>query len=365
MQTSIIVPFHSNELLLRLCLAALIRTTSAIESEIIVVLNNRNPGALPKLRASRKMRPLYFEDDLGYSRAANLGAQEAKGDYLAFCDSDTLPFPGWVEGHLSKHGESRATGITSAKILSAHTGRLLDFGIGRTPYNHFHPFRGSKPDNQLAGHDRRVQMACSANMMISRQIFFELGMFDENLVHFYQDVDLCLRLKDLGRECHVLASSVAFHKGRFGSKPRPALQADERGYYTAKNIERFQSDFELYLTLTLESFGRNYTLAREYLLIDLSTINNSIFLPFLGKKFHIADTVRCPQVIRDSESICLLGSLSHNVIQSRWPLLFFVDSFLSLRHNSLWLVSRSNMSDLVIDRHANVSRFTDIVSGHV
>lgn len=362
MNISIIVPFHSNELLFYMCLASLKRTVPQ-GVEIILVLNNEDQSQLPRVRASKNIRPIYVEENLGYSRAINLGASEARGNYLVFCDSDTFVLPGWLEAHARHHQKFRRTGITSGKIISSRTGRLLDFGIGRTFYNHFHPFRHASAESEWATRDHRVQMACSANMMISKETFFEVGMLDEKLVYFYQDVDLSLRLKDIGRECWVIAGAEVFHKGAFASRSRPAVQVDERGYYTAKNVTRLEADFDHYLDLSVSAFRRAQKFAQEYHLVNLATVHQSTILETLSAHLRFAGRTSFNLSKRDTEAICLLESLDAPLLRSRSPLIFFVDTLLSLRHNALWATCRQGRYDLAVDRHANVCLFDDLVAG--
>jgi GT2 family glycosyltransferase len=361
MDISVIIPFHSNRLLLYLCLESIRRTISN-DIEILVVINNRQLSELPNLTGFGNLRSIYIPEDLGYSKAINIGAVEASGDYLVFCDADTVATSGWMEAHMERHEESESIGLTSSKLIDAYSGRLLDFGIGRTPYNHFHPFRGSSVSNVLAGVDRPVQMACSANMMISKRLFIELGMFDEKLTLFYQDLDLCLRLKDVGKECWALSRACFFHKRGNASKLHTAIQVDERGYYTAKNLNRLENDLSTYFDLSFQEFHKYNPRSLEYTLVDLSTLQNFIYFDQVSRKLAIAESMRIPSQIRDNPSISLLEAVGIEIFRSKRPLAFFVDTYLSLVHNALWFIGRGNDRDLVIDRHANVYRLCDIIS---
>src|ERR1700749_304989 len=88
MEYSIIIPFHSNEMYRQLCLNTLVKTIPETV-EIIVVVNN-NQDAPPDYLQNKRFRVLISPQNLGYSKAINLGAEAAFGKYLIFSDADTV-----------------------------------------------------------------------------------------------------------------------------------------------------------------------------------------------------------------------------------------------------------------------------------
>ena len=87
---SVIVPFHSNLNLLTVCINALSKVLDFSESEIIIVDNNIEGSQIaPELEIDKKCKIISKAENLMYPRAINLGAANASGDYLIFCDADT------------------------------------------------------------------------------------------------------------------------------------------------------------------------------------------------------------------------------------------------------------------------------------
>lgn len=361
MTVSAIVPFHSHRFHLELCLNSLQKTREQL-SEIILVTHKA--GALRAAQRRHQVRGLHLERPLRYSIAANRAANEAKGDLLLFCDADTFfPDTAWISQHTLLHQNLPGVGATSSKLIDCRTGRLLDFGIGRTQFNHFHPFRDTEPSDPKTQRNRKVQLACSAVMMVRRRLFLEMGGFDEHLIYHYQDVDFCARLNERSLEVWVLADARAFHRGSSANVNREPYKIDERAYYTAKNQSILNVDFALYLEESLNPF-RDRLAGETFGLVDLSTTTNPAeILEVLRNYTNFEVLATRPVGTRDSDSISLIDKLDRTCMNSKLPLLLVVDRHISLRRNSLWRHLRDTTADLVVDRHANVALFNQVCEG--
>lgn len=105
----------------------------------------------------------------------------------------------------------------------------------------------------------------------------------------------------------------------------------------------------------------------KYVLIDLTTvynrddyynvINKDLSIEFLDKE--VIDINK-----RNIKDIALHQTISFNLIDCDSPLLYFVDTFVSLFQNDLWFKMRNIYSDVVIDRHGNILPCTEIAQGN-
>ena len=255
MKHSIIIPYHSNETYLSLCINTL-QQTIPNETEIIVVINSPEK---PKISStlSKKLKVISIGKSIGYSKAINIGAEAAKGQYLIFSDCDTVyTQKEWFNNLTSFYSTNKKIGIASSKLINPFTNRIIDFGMALSKYNNIHPFMDREADFTLTLKNRRVQMACSANMIIERDLFMQLGMMDTDLINYYQDVDICLRLKDFKKECWVVANSIVYHKGSSSNVKRDSYRADIKGIYVSKNYFRMQNDIEDYFKLNSQYSSR-------------------------------------------------------------------------------------------------------------
>jgi hypothetical protein len=206
-------------------------------------------------------------------------------------------------------------------------------------------------------------MACSAAMAMSRELFFEVGGHDENLIHFYQDVDLCLRVNELGREVWIASKALAHHRLASTSVTRKPFKVDEFGYYSAKNAHRFVIDFPEFFAEQLAESREYFQKKLPYGLVDLSTVNTlDEFLEPLGRLARIEPIFSACPPQRDCADLYLVEIVPHDLYRHAAPLLFLVDRHHCLRHNSVWSYARDTSRDIVVDRHGTVRRFDDIVS---
>lgn len=349
---SIVIPFHSNISYLFSCLASLEPGLSEGD-EIIVVVNHDHLENSLGLEEYPRVKAIYFSDVLGYSKACNIGAENARGDFLFFCDTDTLTVtPHALNAHRAEFQMAGNVGATSSLLLSPATGRVHDFGLGWSGHNIIHPFRFTHPSDPRVRTSRSVQMACSAHMMTPRNVFLQLGGFDEGLRHYYQDTDYCVRLKDLGLGIRVVPAARAFHRGSSASINRAAFRADDRAAFTAKNLARLHCDFEDYLEESLAAWRPEGTPPALYNVAILSTIYNP--QQALGRisrrvKLHPYCSRRMPE--RDLPRVDLFDELGRSAALSSDPFLFVVDRVSALPSNAIWHHLRGERDDVAVDRH--------------
>lgn len=366
MDYSIIIPYHSNEYFLKLCLSSLNRTLPE-DVEIVVVANNKNlEREFPQID-EKKIRVIKIKQNIGYSQAINYGAQEANGKYLIFADSDTIfTYKNWFQNLTSIYRSNNRIGIASSKLVNLYTNRIIDFGMALSRCNNAHVFMDRPINSPIVSKNRKVQMACSANMIIEKDLFMKMGMMDTELLNFYQDNDLCLRLKDFDKECWVVSDSIVYHKGSSTKINRDPYRADVKGLYLAKNVNRMEQDLHLYFDTNLSyAIEKNQSIKTngKYLLIDISTVADfDWFQNLIREHFNLYDTYDFKFEKRDSTHISLIDLLGSNILTLSLPIIYFVDRYISLLNNALWTILRDCSHDIVIDRNLNIIPFNQLIN---
>jgi len=355
MEYSFIIPFHSNEIYLQLCINSLLETIPKINTEIIIIINNSNHQFKHIVFDDCRVNIYRVEKNLGYGGAINQGAKLANGKYLCMCDSDTVYFGEWFKYLSEFHISNKNIGISSSKLINPHSGKIIDFGMGLTKYNNPHPYMDRDKDFYLTKKNKRVQMACSANMMIEKELFIQMGMHNEELFNFYSDTDLCLRLKKFNKECWVVADSIAYHQGNSTDNNRSSYNPDIKGYYVKNNYKFMEIDMQKYFDEAFNYFEYKKFKKNKFILLDLSTIVDKQWHHDLFRQyFNILNIYEYSYKTRDITFISLIEHLNYYHITLKMPIIYFVDRFISLENNHLWFAIRPNNNDIIIDRNANV-----------
>ena len=197
---SIIIPSRDNGRLLEPCIRSIEDRTTYRRFEILIVNNeSRDPKTLEYLKhISHRVIP--YAGSFNYARMNNLAAAEARGDHLLFLNDDTeVIAPGWLDAML-EHSQRREVGAVGARLLFPngmiqHAGLIL--GIQGRVGHAFWGFPGNHPGYyDFARVIRNFSAVTAACLMTRKAVFEQLNGFDEAFDVSYNDVDLCLRLRE-------------------------------------------------------------------------------------------------------------------------------------------------------------------------
>ncbi len=218
MQVSFIIPLF-NCLPLTQAMFASLRATlpPGLAHEIIFVDDASTDGTrawLETLRADPAIRVILHPSNLGYAAANNHGAALATGEFLALLNNDLILTPRGLEPMLATH---RALGPHAGLVgnlqRDAATGALDHAGIAINHQGKPEHLRTLPFSLRLAPRSHReVAAVTGACVLLRRDLWQQLGGFDEIFINGCEDIDLCLRARAAGRVNAVaLASTVRHH----------------------------------------------------------------------------------------------------------------------------------------------------------
>jgi len=212
---SVIIPTRDAPELLGRCLKSIFEKSSYPKMEVILMDNETTDVEALWLMDQYPVRRIHFPNPFNFSRANNLGAQQAAGELLLFLNNDTeIVAEDWLQ-QLLYYAEQPDVGAVGALLLYEnrtvqHAGVVL--GIRGTAD---HAMRGF-PEyvDGYAGSlacAREVSAVTAACLMMRKSLFREIGGFNEHFFTAYQDVDLCLRLRDRGLRIIYTPQAVVLH----------------------------------------------------------------------------------------------------------------------------------------------------------
>ena len=221
---SIVIPVRGSEMLICRCIAALLRTQSHYELDIVLVDNgNREAIQFALGDAARRhpnIRVLRHDANHGFAVACNHGFAHGCGEYTVFLNQDCEVEPSWLDSLLAPLHNPECIGVQPTLLDPLGNVNCLGVVFSDASPLGQSLFAGvpSSPDLMR---DRKLQAVTGACMAVRSQQFADCFGFDPGYVNGQEDVDFCLRLSSmLGGYFLQTSRSVVWHlnhatKGRF------------------------------------------------------------------------------------------------------------------------------------------------------
>ena len=205
-EIAIIIPTKDNVDVLRRCLDSIISRSTYKQVRIVLVDNGSTDrktfSYYESLREDENIVLLHDDRPFNFSAINNLAVERINADYLLFLNNDTeVISPGWLEEMLGLAQRSDVGAVGGLLYYSDNTvqhGGII-VGIGGVA-GHAHKYF-PREDFGYFGRLKVVQnvsAVTAACLMTRRSVFEEIGGFEEVLSHAFNDVDLCLRIREKG-----------------------------------------------------------------------------------------------------------------------------------------------------------------------
>ena len=234
-RVSVIIPAYNDLKSLILCLKSLVATAGAegmAGRMEILVQDDASPDVDlteiigPPAQVARNPR------NLGFAGNCNAGASRAAGDVLFFLNQDTQAQPGWFEPLMAMF-DNLQVGIVGPKLVFPPapngTGALPGLTAPRPPATAysiqscgglydggkgpFHRYIGFAADDWRVNIAERVSWTTGAALAVRRDLFEKVSGFDAAYGRgYFEDVDLCEKVKERGYEVWYCPEAVFTHK---------------------------------------------------------------------------------------------------------------------------------------------------------
>lgn len=151
--------------------------------------------------------------NLGFAGGNNAGAEIATGEYLALINNDAVAHPQWLASMVEVAVQQPEYVCIASKILN-QTGQTIDFvGSALNLYGRsFQLDEGTGVGSSFYEDQREILAPCGGAMLIRKDVFVEIGGFDEDYIAYFEDVDLGWRLWLLGYKVLFVPQAVVYHK---------------------------------------------------------------------------------------------------------------------------------------------------------
>ena len=266
---SILIPNKDHREDLKRCVDSILAKSTYPRYEIIIIENNSTEEETfryyDELKKEPRIRVISYEGAFNYSAVNNFGFREANGEQILLLNNDTEVISGdWIQEMLM-YAQRPDVGAVGAKLYYPD-GTIQHAGIGigiAIVAGHYH--RGFPGDSEgyfgRLCYAQDVSAVTAACMMIPRRVYEEMNGLDEEYSIVFNDVDLCLRIREAG---YLIVWTPQAELTHYESKSRgPELVTREKKRFFVKETNRFLKKWHSVLKAGDPYYNINLTRHRE------------------------------------------------------------------------------------------------------
>lgn len=315
MQLSVIILNYNVRYFLELCLLSVERALQNIDSEIIVVDNNSQDDSCEMIKSRfTNVKLIQNNQNVGFPKGNNIGVAQAKGDYVCILNPDTVVAEDTFEKVLAFAKKQNNLGIIGVKLIDG-TGNFLPEskrGIP-TPWVAFTKIMGlyklfpKSPffNKYYAQHlnenqTGKVEILVGAFMILKKELYEEVGGFDENCFMYSDDIDLSYRVLQKGKPNYYFHETTLIHykgestikDGTYMKRFQEAMEFFYRKHFQVSGLfSAFMKIGIVFFSLIKRIQGRSKTKTtpKKYLLVSASDTLVKIIALLVQKKVDFLD----------------------------------------------------------------------------
>lgn len=227
MQLSVIILNYNVRYFLELCVLSVQNAIQNLDAEIIVIDNNSQDDSCEMMKKRfPNVKLIENKENSGFPKGNNIGVAEAQGDYIGILNPDTVVAEDTFTKVLAFAKEQKDLGIVGVKLIDG-TGNFLPECKRGTPtplvaftkitglYKIFPKTFGKYYAQHLSENETgKVEILVGAFMLMKRELYTEIGGFDENCFMYSDDIDLSYMALQKGKSNYYFhETSVVHYKG--------------------------------------------------------------------------------------------------------------------------------------------------------
>ncbi|MHB8054148.1 MAG: glycosyltransferase family 2 protein [Candidatus Aminicenantales bacterium] len=224
---SVILVYYDDRMNLTPCLESVQELPPEISFETILVDNASTDGGIEEAEtAFPSARIIRNGSNAGFGAANNRAVRESAGEFLLFLNTDAILQPGAVTVLLAALRADAGAAAAGPLLFPGEGKAQVSFGarvdfLGQTVQKLFlNPFYKRAVLHHPRG--RETGWLSAACLLCRRAAFEAAGGFDEKFFLYFEDIDLCVRMRAAGGRLLYVPSARVFHEGGSTTAVRPA-----------------------------------------------------------------------------------------------------------------------------------------------
>lgn len=282
MKLSIIILNYNVRYFLELCLKSVQAAVVNLDAEIIVVDNNSEDGSCQMVKdLFPDIILIENKENYGFSKGNNIGAIQAKGDYLCILNPDTVVAEDSFTSILNFAENTSNLGVIGCKLING-IGDFLPESKRNIPYvnaafkkllgNSYLYYANHLNENETG----KVAVLVGAFMFMKQEVYKKVNGFDEDYFMYGEDIDLSYKVIKSGLDNYYFGeTSIIHYKGESTLKDKNYA----RRFYGAMQIfykKHFKKNrlFDLFVWCSI----RLVYLVRKSPVINKKLVNQYVFI---------------------------------------------------------------------------------------
>ncbi|MEW4925660.1 glycosyltransferase family 2 protein [Algibacter sp. 2305UL17-15] len=217
MKLSVIILNYNVRYFLELCLKSVQAATVNLDAEIIVIDNDsKDESCIMVKELFPEVNLIENKENSGFSKGNNSGVAQAKGEYLCILNPDTVVAEDTFEKLLEFCKDKNRLGAVGCKLIDG-TGTFLPESKRNVPIvsvalkkvigNSKHYYANHLTENESG----KIDVLVGAFMFLKKDVYLEVGGFDEDYFMYGEDIDLSYKIGNAGYQNYYFGNTSVIH----------------------------------------------------------------------------------------------------------------------------------------------------------
>ena len=271
---SVIIPIFGKIEFTIACLRSIAKHSPKTPYEIVIIDDCSHDNSVEILTKIGGIRLYSNKENQGFIKSCNAGARISKGEYLYFLNNDTEVTEGWLDNLYQTFSDFPGAGLVGSKLIYPDGSLQEAGGIIWRDGSAWNFGRNQDANLPIFNYARHVDYCSGASIMVPRNIFDDMGGFDEYyLPAYYEDADLAMKIRQSGHHVIFQPLSTVIHfegmsSGTDLTQGTKAYQVDNQ----KKFFERWKSVLKMHNLNGVDPLNeKDRGVEKRVLVIDLCT----------------------------------------------------------------------------------------------
>jgi GT2 family glycosyltransferase len=182
--------------------------------EVLFVDNASSDNSLGIVRSrfgsDKRLKIIQNSKNLGFAEGNNIGLKLAQGKYIALLNNDTRVDSDWLK-NLVKIIAQPDVGAVQSKLLLMSNPNLVDCAGGFIDYYGYAFEKGHGKEASRYTQVSECFYGKGASVLLKREVLKKTGLLDKDIFIYYDETDLCWRIRLAGYKILFVPTSIVYH----------------------------------------------------------------------------------------------------------------------------------------------------------